>query len=459
MDKKVIESLREKIDGEILRPGDGSYDEARRIWNGRFDRHPTAIARCTSTDDVVAAVRVARENDLLVSVRSGGHDFGGKSVCDGGLTIDLSHMKNVTVHPEEKTAHAEAGARWRDFDLETQKYGLATTGGTVSTVGVAGFTLGGGSGWLARKHGLGLDNLVSAEVVLASGEVVRASEDQNRDLFWALRGGSGNFGVVTSFELALHELKGNLLAGQILHPLSEARDVMREYRSFMADAPPEVQCYPFFIRVPPVDVFPQAYHGQVAIDLAVAYAGDPEEGERVLKPLLEYGEPFFNMVGPQSYTALQQTFDEGSGSGNRWYSKAGYLRELSDDAIDTLVARVEDLQGELTMVYLEDYGGAIRRVGKSEMAFPHRDAPYAFHIFTGWLDPADDERIIEWNREFHGAMSEYATGGVYVNMLDGDEDDIQRSAWGGNYGRLSEIKRKVDPENLFRHNQNIEPAK
>lgn len=459
MDQATVESLRKAMRGDVLTPGNDEYELARRIWNGRFERRPGAIARCTANDDVVAAVHVARENDLLVAVRGGGHDFAGKSACDGGLTIDLSLMGDVRVDPEAKTARVGPGARWREFDQEAQRFGLATTGGTVSTVGIAGFTLGGGSGWLSRKHGLALDNLLSAEVVLASGELVHASETENQDLFWSLRGGSGNFGVVTSFEYRLHELEGEVLAGQILYPFEAAPEVLRAYRSFMLDAPDEAQCYPFFIRVPPLEIFPESYHGQVAIDLVLAYMGDVAEGEGALKPLRELGEPFFNMVAPQPYLTLQKSFDEGTPSGNRWYSKAHYLRELPDEAIDTIVSHAGNLQGELTMVYLENYGGAISRIEREATAFPHRDAAYAIHIFPGWRDADHDGVNIEWARVFHRAMAKYATGGIYVNHLDGDEDDLRRAAYGANYERLARVKQKYDPANLFRHNQNIEPAK
>lgn len=458
MDDSIVESLRKTLPGRVLTPDDDGYESAVELWNARFARRPGAIARCSRTDDVVTAVNVARKNDVLVAVRSGGHDYAGKSMCDGGLTIDLSLMTDVTVDAEARTARVQPGARWRQVDEETQKVGLATTGGTVSTVGVAGYTLGGGSGWLARKHGLAVDNLVSAEVVLASGEIVRASESENPDLFWALRGGSGNFGVVTSFQYRLHQLEGEVLAGQILYPFEEAPEVLRAWRSFMVEAPDELQCYPFLIRVPPLESFPQRYHGQVAIDLAVAYLGNATEGEGVLKPLRELGEPFFNAVGPQSYLNLQRAFDEGTVSGNRWYTKSHVLRELSDEAIETLLFHAKDLPGALTMVYLEEYGGAIGRVDEKATAFPHRKAPYSLHIFPGWQGASEDARNIEWARDFHQAMARYATGGAYVNLLEGDEDDSRRAAYGTNYEKLAQIKRKYDPTNLFRHNQNIEPT-
>lgn len=458
LSESVLNSLRASMRGRVLDPDSPGFDEARKIWNGRFDRNPAAIARCAGTDDVAAALEIARRNELLISVRSGGHDYAGKSVSDGALVIDLSLMNEVTVDADSKRARVQAGVRWGAFDQEAQRHGLATTGGTVSTVGVAGYTLGGGTGWLSRKHGLGLDNLLSAEVVLASGEIVRASRSENDDLFWALRGGSGNFGIVTSFEFQLHEVGPEVVAGQILHPLESAPDVLRFYRSFMTEAPDELQCYPFFLRVPPLDIFPEQYHGQVAIDLVVSCTGEASEAEAAIRPLQDFGEPFFSGVGPQQYTALQQSFDAGMPSGNRWYSKAHYLRELSDDGIEILIRHVSDMPGSFTVVYMEPGGGAVGRVDAAETAFPHREAAYSLHIFPGWQQAADDERMIEWARTFHRDMAGDSTGGAYVNLLNGDENDVARTAWGANYERLREVKQKYDPDNLFRRNHNIEPA-
>jgi FAD/FMN-containing dehydrogenase len=374
-----------------------------------------------------------------------------------GLVIDLSQMKAVNVDRAAKTVRVGPGARWAAVDREAQAFGLATTGGTVSTVGVAGFILGGGSGHLARKYGLGLDNLVAAEVVTAAGDVLRASATENTDLFWGLRGGSGNLGIVTSLELRLHELGTDVLAGQIIYPFDQARDVLRNYRSFTRDAPDEIQCYAFFLRLPPLPVFPEEAHGKVVVDLVVTYAGDMTEGERHLAPLRALGRPMMDTVAPTPYVALQQAFDAGMAGGNRWYSKAHYLRELSDDAIETIVVGVEALPGDFTMVYLEAEGGAIGRVDPAATAFPHRDAPYALHIFPGWTRAADDEAIMAWARSSTARWSPHATGGVYVNLLGGDEADGARAAYGSNYDRLAELKRRLDPENLLRHNHNVPP--
>lgn len=458
VDGAILQTLRTRLPGRIIAPGDGEYDEARRVWNGRFDHRPGAIARCRDTSDVVAAVTLARERGLLVSVRSGGHDYGGHSTCEGGLVIDLSSMSGVTVDPASKTAWVQGGSRWRAFDEAAQAFGLATTGGTCSEVGVAGSTLGGGTGWLTRKHGLALDNLRSVEIVTATGDLLRASANEHDDLFWAVRGGSGNLGVVTAFEFTLHDVGPDVLAGQIIHPFAAARDVLRFWRSFVTDAPDELQCYAFFIRLPPLPAFPEALHNQVAIDLVVAYTGDVSDGERALAGLRTFGTASVDSVTRQSYIALQQAFDAGMPAGSRWYSKSHYLRELPDSAIDTILGYVEHLPGPYSIAYLDGPGGAAARVDPTATAFPHRAAPYTIHMFPGWADPADDERIMAWARAFHRDMARYATGGCYVNLLDGDETDAARMAYGANYRRLADSKRRYDPDNLFRMNINVVPA-
>ena len=458
IDPPALRFLRKQVTGPVLTADDAEYDAARRVWNGRFDRRPGAIVRCRDAADVRAAVGFARSRDLPAAVRSGGHDFAGNSICDDGVVIDLSLMTGIAVDPASRTLRVQAGARWGAVDRKTQAFGLATTGGTVSTVGVAGFTLGGGSGYLVRKHGLALDNLLAADVVTARGEQLRASERENADLFWALRGGGGNFGIVTALDLRLHELRPQVLAGQVIHRFDAAGDVLRFYRAFMADAPEAVQCYPFLIRIPPVSVFPEAIQGQVAIDLVVCHAGDVAEGERILAPLRGLGKPVLDTVAPLPYVAQQQAFDAGTAPGTRWYSKAHYLRELSDSAIETILAHAENLPGAFTMVYLDAQGGAVGRIAADATAFPHRHAPLAIHIFPGWTEPADDASVVAWARSFHQAMSPDATGGVYVNMLGGDEPDGPRSAYGSNYGRLVELKKKYDPANFFRMNHNVAPS-
>lgn len=457
IDNATLHSLRNQIRGDIVSPEDPGYDQARALWNGRHGRRPGAIAFCVDAGDVAAAVRLAREQHLLLAVRSGGHDYAGNSMCDGGLVIDLSRLNTTSVDTASRMAIVGAGARWGEVDRETHAHGLACTGGTVSTVGIAGYTLGGGTGWLARKHGMALDNLTALEVVLANGAIVRASSEENPDLFWAMRGGGGNFGIATSFQFRLHELDPLILAGQILYPFADAAEVLRACRPFLADAPDEVQVYPFFLRVPPIDVFPEAFHGQVVLNLVVGYLGDPERGKEILAPVLDIGNPFMRNVEPTNYLDLQQTFDAAMPPGGRWYSRAHFLRGLPDDAIDTILRHTADMPGTSTVAYLETMGGTIARIDPAATAFPHRDADFDLHIFPGWTDPADDNAIMEWAKTFHDDMAPHSTGGVYANLLGGDEPDGPRSAYGANYERLAELKRRYDPDNLFRMNHNVTP--
>lgn len=458
LDRVDFEALKEALRGSLILPQDEGYDEARATWNGVFDRRPAAIARCTGTADVIAAIDFARENGLRVSVKSTGHSYAGHSVCDGGLVIDLSAMDGVSIDPVARTARVQPGVTWGAFDHEAQAFGLATTGATVSTVGVTGYTLGGGTGYLSRKHGLSLDNVVSLDVVTAAGDLLRASSNENADLFWGLRGGSGNFGVVTSLEFKLHEVGPEVLAGQIVFPFDQARDVLRFWWNFMQEAPDELQCYPFIIHVPPIPAFPESYHGKTAIDLVVAYAGPVSDGERALAPLRSFGQPILDGVFPQTYTALQQTFDAGMPRGLRWYTRAHYLQDVSEDAIDTVLHFTESLPGAYTAVYFEPEGGEIARIDSATTAFPHRDAACALHIFPGWTSSEDDAELRKWAQQFHDAMAVHATGGVYVNLLAEDEGSRISEAYGDSLDRLAKLKAKYDPDNFFRHNHNIPVA-
>jgi FAD/FMN-containing dehydrogenase len=457
-DNTPVQAFRDRIRGEVLRPGDQGYEEARTGWNARFDGRPALIARCTDADDVSAAVRFAREHELTLAIRSGGHDYAGNWVSDGGLLIDLSPMNTVRVDPQARTARLHPAARWGAVDRQTQAFGLATTGCTVSTVGVAGYTLGGGTGWLARRHGLALDNLMGAEVVTAVGERVRADEDENPHLFWALRGGGANFGVVTSLEFRLHEAGPEVLSAQVFHPFDNAREVLRFYRTFMQDAPDELTAYAFVLRVPPVEPFPQAFHGKPALALLTGHTSATAEGEAALQPLLDFGEPILKVAQPMAYATLQQSFDAGMARGPRWYTKAHFVRDITDAVIDVFVDYAARLPGQFTATYFEPLGGAIGRVDPSATAFPHRRAAYEVHIFPGWTDPAEDEQMMRWAREFHEALKPYATGGTYVNLLDGDEADPAAAAYGENLNRLRDLKKKWDPDNLFRMNHNIRPS-
>ena len=444
------------LSGELLSPGDAGYDEARAIWNARFDRRPDLVVRCRNTADVQASVDCARAHDMSLSVKGGGHAFAANTVGDGGLLIDLSLLKGIEIDAEAKIARIEPGLKWGELDPAAQQHGLAPVGGTVSTVGVAGFILGGGSGYLSPKYGLAIDNLLAVEVVTADGSLVRASADENPDLFWALRGGGGNFGVVTAFEIRLHEVGPEVLTGQIVYRLEDGAAVLRHYREFMQDAPGEIQCYPFILRVPPIPEFPEETHGQVVLDLVVFHT-DPG-AEAAFKPLLEFGDTILAFLVPQSYVENQKAFDAGLPSGHRWESRAHDLSDISDEVIETVLARVGDLPGDFTTVYFDSTGGAIGRVDPSETAFPHRDAAYGFHIMAGWIDPAQDEEVTSWTLGLHEALVPCSTGGVYVNVLGTGEEERVQAAYGENYSQLAELKRKWDPDNFFRMNHNIEPG-
>lgn len=453
-----IDDLEARLRGSVLRPDDDGYDEARSMWNGRFERRPALVARCASSEDVAAAVRFARDEGMELSVKGGGHSYAGNTVIEDSLLVDLSALDSVEVDAEARRAVVGGGARWGAVDAATQEHGLATVGGTVSTVGVAGFTLGGGSGWLTRKHGLALDNLRGAEVVTASGDIVRADDDENADLFWALRGGSGNFGVVTAFEFALHPVGPEVLAGQVFYPFERAKELLRFYRDYFLDAPDELMCYPFFIRVPPIELFPELFHGELALDFVIAYIGPVEEAHEHLDPFRKLGDPFLDLVAPQPYLTLQQAFDAGMPGGNRWYSRSQQLDELSDRAIDTLVDSLAPFPGELTTAYLGPHDGAVSRVPSDATAYAHRSSAHELHVFPGWLDPTHDTDNIAWANQVHDAMRPFGNDRVYVNLLGDMEAERIPRAYADNYQRLVELKGKWDPDNLFHGNHNIPPT-
>ncbi len=454
----AIEALASEVRGEVMLPGDAGYDAARSVWNARFDHRPALVVRCRSTSDVVTAIDFARAQGLPVSVKGGGHDYAGNTVGENSLLVDLGEMNAVVVEPDERRVTVEAGATWADVDAATQARGLATPGGTVSTVGIAGFTLGGGAGWLARKYGLAADNLLAAEVVTATGDVVRAADDENPDLFWGLRGGGGNFGVVTRFEYRLHKVGPEILAGQVLYPLERAGELLRWYRDHMKTAADELGVYVFFLRIPPLPDFPEDLHGQVVLDFVVAYTGPVEEAAPHLAPFRELGTPLIDSVAPVPYAALQQAFDAGMGKGNRWYSRYLQLDQVSDGFIDTLVSHLDPFPGAFTTVYMGNQGGAAGRVPPAATAYPHRHITDALHIFPGWIDPAEDEAVMSWARGLYEKLEAYAEGGVYVNMLAEDETGRLPMAYRDNYARLKQLKHQWDPDNLFRNNRNIRPS-
>jgi FAD/FMN-containing dehydrogenase len=449
LNEATVQEFKATLRGELIRPGNESYDEARKVWNGMFDRRPALIARCAGTADVISAVNFARDNNLLVAVRGGGHNYAGKSVCDGGLVIDLSPMKAIRVDPGARTARAQAGAKWIDFDHETQAFGLATTGGTVSDTGIAGLTLGGGLGWLSSKYGLAVDNLISADVVTADGRFLTASATENQDLFWGLRGGSGNFGVITSFQYRLHPVGPTILGGMAVHPLSKAKDVLRFYRDFSTTAPDELTIYAALLNPPDSDT---------VVALICCYCGPLDKGEQVIRPLKSFGPPVQDMLGPIPYVAQQRIFDAGFPAGSYYYSKADFLADLTDEAIEVFAEYAATKPSTLSGVLFQTVCGAASRVASDAMAFRHRAFPYAPLIVSQWLDAADSEQNVGWARDFWGALQPFAGGGVYVNDLDHDDDDRVRAAYGANYERLGALKKKYDPDNFFRFNPNIKPV-
>ena len=453
-----VPEFAEGLRGTLLRPGDSGYDEARTVWNATVDERPALIAQCAGVADVVSAVRFATEHDYPISVKGGGHNIAGRAVADDALTVDLSPMNSVRVDPAAKTAHVEPGVVLSELDHETQAFGLATPVGYNSTTGVAGLTLGGGWGWLSRKHGLTVDNLVSADVVTATGELVHASEAENEDLFWGLRGGGGNFGIVTSFEFALHEVGPTVLAGPIVHPFEDTAAVLSEYREFAADAPDDATVWFVIRHAPPLPFIPEAWHGRKVLILAPFYAGDVDEGETVLQPLRDIGDPIADAVGPHDYAGWQQAFDGLAPAGNRNYWKSHNFVEMTDGMIENFVAYGETIPTEQTEIACAQLGGAINERPVDATAYPHREAAFTMNLHTQWEDPDRDEECIAWAREMHEAMTPHATGGVYANFVPEEVGDEQ-AAYRENYDRLVAVKNEWDPENVFRLNHNVEPTK
>lgn len=451
----MVQQLTRVVQGQVLEPGDAGFDEARRLWNARSEGRPDLIVRCRTAGDVKTAVDFARESGQTVSVKSGGHAFATHTVGEQGLLIDLSLMKGLRIDRDSRTAVIEPGVTCGELDRAAQAYGLATPVPTVSSVGVAGAALGGGTSYLSRKYGLTLDNLMAVDVVTADGRQLRAGDGEHPDLFWAMRGAGANFGVAVSLHLRLHQVGPEVLAGQIIYPFGDGVALLRAYRDFMAAAPEEFQCYPFMFRVPPIDAFPARFHGRLALDFVFCHL-DSAASEFV-QPLRGLGEKILEVVGPAAYTVVQQGFDANSPAGQRYYSRGHYLDQASDAAIETIAAHVPEMRGAFSAAYLEPLGGAIGRVGPRETAFGGRRARYGFHVLAGWTDAADDGAVMGWTRGFHDAMAPHATGGVYVNVLSEDEANRMPAAYGENYDRLVALKAAWDPTNLFRNNYNIPP--
>jgi FAD/FMN-containing dehydrogenase len=455
-DIDVLE-LSASFTGELVLPGDPAYEEQRRVWNGSIDRYPALIARCRDVADVVAAVEFARTTRLPVAVRGGGHSYPGHSVCDGGIVIDVRPMKGIRVDPQARTARVQAGSLWGELDRETQAFGLATTGGFVSHTGVAGLTLGGGIGWLHRKHGLTVDQLLSVDLVTAEGERVRASETENPELFWGLRGGGGNFGIATEFDFRLHPVGPTVLAGPIYWPLDEAPALLRFYREWIAEAPDELTTIVTQRRAPAAEIVPSELHGKLVVAVTCCYAGAVEEAEEVLRPLKAFGSPVLDRCEPKPYASHQTTFDSSFPHGWHYYFRACDVAELSDEVIDVMVEHGRQIVSPITTVALWQMGGAVARVADSETAFDGRAAAFTFNINgnSKTADGFDTER--EWARAYWTALEPYHTS-VYVNFLMEEGQERIRQAYGAEkYERLKKLKRTYDPTNFFRLNQNIPP--
>ena len=446
---KAATKLADGFTGQLLRPGDAGYEEARKVHNGLVDKRPALIARCRGVADVVEAIKLAHSLDLEVAVRGGGHNVAGRATVDGGLMIDLTPMKSIHVDPRTRTALAEGGVTWAEFNSETQLHGLAVTGGVVSTTGIAGLTLGGGLGWLMGKYGMALDNLRSVEVVTAEGKVLRASKEQAPDLFWALRGGGGNFGVATALEYQLHPVGPTVTGGLIAYPFERAREMLRFYRDRTMELPDEHTLFAGLIHAP---------DGSKLAAMVTCHSGPLAAGEKAMQPLRRFGSPAMDGLGALPYSQLNTMLDAAYPKGALNYWKSSFLTRLSDDAIDAMVECFARCPTPMGQILVEHFHGAVTRVGVSDTAFPHRAPGYNLVVLAEWMKPADNERCIAWARESYAQMEAFFAPGRYVNYLGDDEaGDPLAMAYGPNYARLRELKRKYDPKNFFHMNQNIKP--
>ncbi|AZH25539.1 FAD-binding oxidoreductase [Haloplanus aerogenes] len=456
VDQTSIDDFREAVRGALIQPGDPLYDDARAINNGMIDKRPGLIAECTNVADVIAAVDFGREHDLDIAIRGGGHNGAGLALVDDGLVIDLSEMNGVRVDPTERTVRVDGGCTWGDVDHATHPFGLATVSGVISTTGVGGLTLGGGHGYLTRKYGLTIDNLRSADVVLADGSFVRASDDEHPDLFWALRGGGGNFGVVTSFEFDLHPVD-TVVAGPMFWPIDELESTMRWYRDWLPEQPDDVYAFYLKHQVPPAEPFPAEIHGEMVCGLMWCYLGSAEDVDTVLQPAREIAEPLFEHVGPVPYPALQSMFDDLYPPGDQWYWKADFVHEITDEAIAEH-ERFAHVPTAKSGMHLYPIDAAAHRVDSGETAWANRDATWSMVIVGVDPDPANAEKITEWAREYWEALHPHSEEGAYVNFMMDEGEDRIRATYGDNYERLRAVKAEYDPTNLFHVNQNIRPA-
>jgi FAD/FMN-containing dehydrogenase len=457
--KEAIENLRRKVRGQIVLPSDRNYDEVREIWNAMIERRPALIVRCAEANDVPHAISFARDHGLEISVRGGGHNIAGNALCDNGVTIDFSTMRDVRVDAEKKRAYVEPGATLADFDAAVQAHGLATPVGINSTTGIAGLTLGGGFGWLTRKYGMTVDNLVCADLITADGKRVRASENENADLFWAIRGGGSNFAIVTRFEFKLHEVGPEIMAGLIVFPFDQAKQVLTQYREFVASAPEELNVWAVLRKAPPLPFLPKDVHGTEVVVLVPFYIGDFAQGKKLIEPLRRFGTSHGEYIDAQPYTQWQKAFDPLLTPGARNYWKTHNFTELSDAALDAMIEFAGQLPSPQCEIFIGLIAGASNRVPADAMAYRHRDARFVLNVHGRWDERTDDERCIAWARAFFRASAPYASEGAYVNFMTEEEGDRVAAAYGGNYDRLARIKEQYDPDNLFHLNQNIKPPR
>jgi FAD/FMN-containing dehydrogenase len=454
-----LTEFEDGLHGSVVRPGDDAYDEARAIWNGAHDARPAVIARCADADDVRHAIGFARSEGLDVAVRGGGHSIPGFSSVDDGIVIDLAPMKGIAIDAEARTVRAEGGLTWAELDAATQEHGLAVTGGLVSSTGVAGFTLGGGIGWLMRKHGLACDNLRAAEVVTADGQVLIASPTENEDLFWGLRGGGGNFGIVTAFEFDLHPVGPTVTAGAVFYPGERAEEVMRFYREFVKDAPDELTTLVNLLTAPPAPFLPEEWHGKKLVALIGCYAGDVEDGAKAMAPLSALGDPVADLIGPMPYVQMQGLIDALWPQGTKAYMKAGYLRELDDHAIETAARFHQDATSPASEIHIQHFGGAVARVDADATAYGERQAPFVLNAIAVSHEPGGLDTHVDWAQRFYAEIEPSLTGGAYINFLSAEGEERVRAAYGAaKFDRLRALKDRYDPTNLFHLNQNIPPS-
>jgi FAD/FMN-containing dehydrogenase len=453
-----LSALKTSLRGAACSPNEPGYDEARTIWNAMIDRKPALAIRCAGAADVMRAVELAQKHRLMVSVKGGGHNIAGSAVCDGGLLIDLSPMRWVKVDPAAKRVDVGPGATLADLDRETQAFALAVPTGINSTTGIAGLTLGGGFGWLTRKFGMTIDNLISADVVTADGKLLKASAKENPDLFWAIRGGGGNFGIVTNFEFRLNPVGPQVLSGLVVHPFADAKKILTEYQGILAKATDDLTCWTVMRKAPPLPFIPAEWHGKEVLVLAICWAGDMAEGEKALAELRGLGKPIADVVSPHPYAGWQQAFDPLLTPGARNYWKTHDFERLDEGLLDLLIGAVKTLPGPECEIFIAHVGGAMARVPADATAYPQRKGHYIMNMHTRWREAGDDSRCIGWARDLFKAAAKFALGSAYVNFMPDDEADRIEKVYGPNYRRLGEIKRRYDPTNLFRSNQNIKPA-